>query len=59
MKKPNAISKATIDRLSLYFRTLRLLQDELEATMALCGVDRLDRISTDYFKDPSFRRTDA
>lgn len=38
---------------------LRLLQDELEATMALCGVDRLDRISTDYFKDPSFRRTDA
>ncbi|WP_265949026.1 alpha-hydroxy acid oxidase [Dechloromonas sp. A34] len=38
---------------------LRLLQDELEATMALCGVDRLDRISTDYLKDPSFRRTDA
>ena len=28
MKKPNAISKATIDRLPLYFRTLRLLQDE-------------------------------
>ena len=27
MKKPNAISKATIDRLPLYFRTLRLLQD--------------------------------
>ncbi|KXB29869.1 hypothetical protein AT959_18305 [Dechloromonas denitrificans] len=37
---------------------LRLLQDELEATMALCGVASLDRISTDYFKDPSFRRTD-
>lgn len=36
---------------------LRLLQDELEATMALCGVDRLDRISTRYFQDPSFRRT--
>ena len=28
MKKTNAISKATIDRLPLYFRTLRLLQDE-------------------------------
>ena len=28
MKKPNAISKATIDRLPLYFCTLRLLQDE-------------------------------
>lgn len=38
---------------------LRLLQDELEATMALCGVDRLDRITTQYFQDPSFRRTVA
>lgn len=37
---------------------LRLLQDELEATMALCGVASLSQISTDYFKAPSFRRTD-
>lgn len=38
---------------------LRLLQDELEATMALCGVASVDRISTDYFKEPTFRRTPA
>ena len=37
---------------------LRLLQDELEACMALCGVARLSQISTDYLKAPSFRRTD-
>lgn len=36
---------------------LRLLQDELEATMALCGVATLDQISTDYLSDPMFRRT--
>jgi redox-sensing transcriptional repressor len=28
MKSPTTISKATIDRLPLYFRTLRLAQDE-------------------------------
>jgi len=37
---------------------LRLLQDELEACMALCGVARLSQISTDFLKAPSFRRTD-
>lgn len=37
---------------------LRLLQDELEACMALCGVASLSQISTDYLKAPSFRRTD-
>lgn len=35
---------------------LRLLQDELEATMALCGVASLDRISTDFLYDHPARR---
>ena len=38
---------------------LRILQDELEATMALCGVARLDRISADYLYDHPARRTPA
>lgn len=36
---------------------LRLLQDELEATMALCGVASLDRISPAYLIDKPDRRT--
>lgn len=36
---------------------LRLLQDELEATMALCGVASLDRISPAYLIDNLDRRT--
>jgi len=35
---------------------LRLLQDELEATMALCGVASLDRISPAYLIDQPERR---
>ena len=38
---------------------LRILQDELEATMALCGVARLDRISADYLYDHPARRNPA
>jgi 4-hydroxymandelate oxidase len=35
---------------------LRLLQDELEATMALCGVASLDKISPEYLIDNHSRR---
>lgn len=38
---------------------LRLLHDELEATMALCGVARLDQISAEYLYDFPARRTPA
>lgn len=38
---------------------LRLLQDELEATMALCGVASLDRITAEYLYDHPARRTSA
>ena len=37
---------------------IRLLHDELEATMALCGVARLDQISTAYLYDNPTRRTE-
>ena len=38
---------------------LRLLHDELEATMALCGVARLEQISSEYLYDFPARRTPA
>ena len=37
---------------------IRLLHDELEATMALCGVARLEQISTAYLYDNPTRRTE-
>jgi len=38
---------------------LRLLQDELEATMALCGVAHLGQISAQFLYDFPARRTPA
>ena len=38
---------------------LRLLQDELEATMALCGVARLEQITAEHLYDHPARRTPA
>ncbi len=38
---------------------LRLLQDELEATMALCGVARLEQITAEHLYDHPARRSNA